>query len=192
MRRIAVLDAPSNLGLRPPTATSVPGCAKAPGALRDHDLLGRLAARDAGCLAYLGFPQALGAEVDFRRGRWGDGLSRAHEAVRSLEETGQASPLAFALATLAQLEAGIGREEACLAHAERAMEIADELGLGSIRVYRACALALLAQGLGRPEAVLELLEPIAPYAAESGLGEPATVLGAVNGLQIPRERLALG
>ncbi|HEX8347604.1 MAG TPA: arginase family protein, partial [Actinoplanes sp.] len=50
MRRIAVLDAPSNLGLRPPTATSVPGCAKAPGALRDHGLLPRLDARDAGCL----------------------------------------------------------------------------------------------------------------------------------------------
>ncbi|HYN92262.1 MAG TPA: arginase family protein [Pilimelia sp.] len=50
MRRIAVLDAPSNLGLRPPTETSVPGCAKAPGALRDHDLLERLGARDAGCL----------------------------------------------------------------------------------------------------------------------------------------------
>jgi arginase family enzyme len=50
MRRIAVLDAPSNLGLRPPTPTSVPGCAKAPGALRDHGLLRRLNARDAGCL----------------------------------------------------------------------------------------------------------------------------------------------
>ncbi|MEO3816300.1 arginase family protein [Plantactinospora sp. B24E8] len=50
MRRIAVLDAPSNLGLRPPTGTSVPGCAKAPGALRDHDLIARLGARDAGCL----------------------------------------------------------------------------------------------------------------------------------------------
>jgi arginase len=50
MRRIAVLDAPSNLGLRPPTATSVPGCAKAPGALRDQDLLQLLSARDAGCL----------------------------------------------------------------------------------------------------------------------------------------------
>ena len=50
MRRIAILDAPSNLGLRPPTATSVPGCAKAPGALRDHGLLTRLHARDAGCL----------------------------------------------------------------------------------------------------------------------------------------------
>ncbi|MEV4714402.1 arginase family protein [Micromonospora sp. NPDC049374] len=50
MRRIAVLDAPSNLGLRPPTPTSVPGCGKAPGALRDQGLLPRLRARDAGCL----------------------------------------------------------------------------------------------------------------------------------------------
>jgi arginase len=50
VRSIAVLDAPSNLGLRPPTLTSVPGCAKAPGALRDQELLARLAARDAGCL----------------------------------------------------------------------------------------------------------------------------------------------
>ncbi|NMO55980.1 arginase [Actinoplanes sp. TBRC 11911] len=50
MRRIAVLDAPSNLGLRPPTVTSVPGCAKAPGALRDQGLLTKLDARDAGCL----------------------------------------------------------------------------------------------------------------------------------------------
>ncbi|MEU6076105.1 arginase family protein [Micromonospora sp. NPDC047074] len=50
MRRIAVLDAPSNLGLRPPTSTSVPGCGKAPGALRDQGLLARLRARDAGCL----------------------------------------------------------------------------------------------------------------------------------------------
>lgn len=50
MRRIAVLDAPTNLGLRPPTATSVPGCGKAPGALRDHGLVDRLGARDAGCI----------------------------------------------------------------------------------------------------------------------------------------------
>ncbi|MFG1676832.1 arginase family protein [Micromonospora sp. NPDC049282] len=50
MRRIAVLDAPTNLGLRPPTTSSVPGCGKAPGALRDHGLLARLRARDAGCL----------------------------------------------------------------------------------------------------------------------------------------------
>ena len=33
-------------------------------------------ARDAGCLAYIGFPQAFGAELDFRRGRWRDALAR--------------------------------------------------------------------------------------------------------------------
>src|SRR5690606_21207008 len=47
---IAVLDAPTNLGLRPPTPNTVPGCAKAPGALRDHGLVAMLRARDAGCL----------------------------------------------------------------------------------------------------------------------------------------------
>jgi arginase len=69
MRRIAVLDAPSNLGLRPPTATAVPGCAKAPGALRDHGLLPRLDARDAGCHT----------PPRFDPGEWqpGDGVSQA-------------------------------------------------------------------------------------------------------------------
>ncbi|SCF09297.1 arginase [Micromonospora mirobrigensis] len=70
-RRIAVLDAPTNLGLRPPTATSVPGCAKAPGALRDHDLLARLRARDAGCLT----------PPRYDPGDWrpGDGVCHARE-----------------------------------------------------------------------------------------------------------------
>jgi arginase len=45
---IAVLDAPSNLGLRPPAPGTVPGCYKAPGALRDTGLVPRLGARDAG------------------------------------------------------------------------------------------------------------------------------------------------
>ncbi|PWR10361.1 arginase [Micromonospora acroterricola] len=71
MRRIAVLDAPTNLGLRPPTSTSVPGCAKAPGALRDHDLLARLRARDAGCLT----------APRYDPGDWrpGDGVCHARE-----------------------------------------------------------------------------------------------------------------
>jgi arginase len=47
-RRIAVLDAPSNLGLRPPAPGVVPGVYKLAGALRDHDLVARLGARDAG------------------------------------------------------------------------------------------------------------------------------------------------
>ncbi|WP_025618359.1 arginase family protein [Salinispora cortesiana] len=71
MRRIAVLDAPTNLGLRPPTATSVPGCGKAPGALRDQGLLGRLRARDAGCLT----------PSRYDPGDWrpGDGVCHAYE-----------------------------------------------------------------------------------------------------------------
>lgn len=74
MRRIAVLDAPSNLGLRPPTATSVPGCYKAPGALRDHHLLVRLDARDAGCLT----------PPRYDPGDWrpGDGVAHAAEIAR--------------------------------------------------------------------------------------------------------------
>jgi arginase len=70
MRRIAVLDAPSNLGLRPPTATSIPGCAKAPGALRDHGLVARLRARDAGCLT----------PPRYDPGEWRPGDGVAHSA----------------------------------------------------------------------------------------------------------------
>jgi arginase len=49
-RRLAVLDAPSNLGLRPPAPGTVPGCYKLAGALRDQGLLARIRARDAGCV----------------------------------------------------------------------------------------------------------------------------------------------
>ena len=38
MRRIALLSAPTNLGLRPPEVSSVPGCSKAPEALREAGL----------------------------------------------------------------------------------------------------------------------------------------------------------
>lgn len=44
---IAVLSAPTNLGLRPPEPRSVPGCAKAPEALREAGLHGRLLAAGA-------------------------------------------------------------------------------------------------------------------------------------------------
>lgn len=71
MRRVAILDAPSNLGLRPPTPTTVPGCAKAPGALRDRGLVARLSARDAGCLT----------PPRFDTGDWqpGDGVSQSSD-----------------------------------------------------------------------------------------------------------------
>jgi len=44
---IALLSAPSNLGLRPPRRGSVPGCAKAPEALREAGLYRSFAERGA-------------------------------------------------------------------------------------------------------------------------------------------------
>ncbi len=49
-RQIVVLDAPSNLGLRPPEAGAVPGCYKLPWALRDRKLLQAIGATDAGAI----------------------------------------------------------------------------------------------------------------------------------------------
>ena len=49
-RTIAVLDAPSNLGLRPPRPGAEPGCKKLAGALRGQGIVERLGAYDAGRL----------------------------------------------------------------------------------------------------------------------------------------------
>ncbi|MGK3204146.1 arginase family protein [Amycolatopsis sp. MEPSY49] len=48
MGNYVLLDAPSNLGLRPPTEGAVPGCYKTPGVLRDLGILDRLGASDGG------------------------------------------------------------------------------------------------------------------------------------------------
>jgi arginase len=70
MRRpLSVLDAPSNLGLRPPAPGTVPGCHKLPGALRDQGFLARIGAVDAGCAT----------PPRYDRGDWrpGDGVFNA-------------------------------------------------------------------------------------------------------------------
>ncbi|MFC4114976.1 arginase family protein [Nonomuraea zeae] len=48
--KLTILDAPSNLGLRPPAPGVSPGCYKAPWALRNAGLVERLGAADAGVL----------------------------------------------------------------------------------------------------------------------------------------------
>jgi arginase len=48
MRKIVLLDAPSNLGLRPSIPGTIPGCYKLAGALRDQRLLERLGASEGG------------------------------------------------------------------------------------------------------------------------------------------------
>ncbi|MFF1460306.1 arginase family protein [Streptomyces sp. NPDC058330] len=48
MRNIVVIDAPSNLGLRPPAPGTVPGCCKLAGALRERRIVQRLGATEGG------------------------------------------------------------------------------------------------------------------------------------------------
>lgn len=69
MRRVVLLDAPSNLGLRPPLPGVVPGCYKLAGALRDQRLLERLGASEGGVVV----------PPRYDRGDWkpGDGVFNA-------------------------------------------------------------------------------------------------------------------
>jgi arginase len=71
---IVVVDAPSNLGLRPPRPGTVPGCYKLAGALRDQRLLARLGAEDGGVVT----------PPRYDRGDWveGDGVFHAAAIAR--------------------------------------------------------------------------------------------------------------
>ena len=70
VRKVVLLDAPSNLGLRPPVPGTVPGCYKLAGALRDQRLLERLSAIEGGVVV----------PPRYDRGDWneGDGVFNAH------------------------------------------------------------------------------------------------------------------
>ncbi|MFE2343597.1 arginase family protein, partial [Streptomyces sp. NPDC059431] len=69
MRTLVLLDAPSNLGLRPPAPGTVPGVCKLAGALREQGLLARLGAREGGVVV----------PPRYDRGDWkeGDGVFHA-------------------------------------------------------------------------------------------------------------------
>ncbi|MGI5412451.1 arginase family protein [Streptomyces chartreusis] len=69
MRNIVVLDAPSNLGLRPPAPGTVPGCHKLAGALREQRIVQRLRAMEGGVVV----------PPRYDRGNWqeGDGVFNA-------------------------------------------------------------------------------------------------------------------
>ncbi|WP_282085282.1 arginase family protein [Streptomyces tendae] len=69
MRSIMVMDAPSNLGLRPPAPGTVPGCYKLAGTLRDNGIVRRLGALEGGVVV----------PPRYDRGDWqeGDGVFNA-------------------------------------------------------------------------------------------------------------------
>ncbi|WP_369216781.1 arginase family protein, partial [Streptomyces flavofungini] len=69
MRNIVVVDAPSNLGLRPPAPGTVPGCYKLAGAMRERGIVRRLGAAEGGVVV----------PPRYDRGDWqeGDGVFNA-------------------------------------------------------------------------------------------------------------------
>ncbi|MFF3323542.1 arginase family protein [Streptomyces sp. NPDC002889] len=69
MRNIVVIDAPSNLGLKPPAPGTVPGCYKLAGALREQRIVQRLGAFEGGVVV----------PPRYDRGSWqvGDGVFNA-------------------------------------------------------------------------------------------------------------------
>lgn len=74
MRNIVVLDAPSNLGLRPPAPGTVPGCYKLAGALREQRIVQRIGASEGGVVV----------PPRYARGAWqeGDGVFNAAAIAR--------------------------------------------------------------------------------------------------------------
>ncbi|MFE2009028.1 arginase family protein [Streptomyces sp. NPDC059491] len=69
MRSTVIIDAPSNLGLRPPAPGTVPGCYKLAGALRENGIVRRLGAVEGGVVV----------PPRYDRGDWqeGDGVFNA-------------------------------------------------------------------------------------------------------------------
>ncbi len=65
-RRLAILDAPSNLGLKPPSPGKEPGVKAMAGALRAHGVVKRLQAEDAGIVVPPGYSSTIDPAVNVR------------------------------------------------------------------------------------------------------------------------------
>jgi arginase len=68
-RRLAVLDAPSNLGLKPPSPGQEPGVKNMPGALRAHGIIQQLRAEDAGSVVPPAYASAIDPAVKVRNAK---------------------------------------------------------------------------------------------------------------------------
>jgi arginase len=68
-RQLAILDAPSNLGLKPPSPGEEPGVKNMPGTLRAHGILQRLRAEDAGLVVPSAYIGAIDPETGVRNAK---------------------------------------------------------------------------------------------------------------------------
>jgi DNA-binding CsgD family transcriptional regulator len=131
-------------------------------------------ARGEGALGLLPWLLVIGAESDFREGRWTRSLARASEGAELAAELGQPATQAWALTWLARAEAGRGRESNCRTHADEADRLARALDLG-LQVHILSSLGLLELGLGNHRAAAEQLERCAQAAQAYDLACPPYV-----------------
>jgi arginase len=68
-RHLAILDAPSNLGLKPPSPGKEPGVRNMPGALRAHGIVQRLRAEDAGIVVPAAYAGAIDPAIKVRNAK---------------------------------------------------------------------------------------------------------------------------
>jgi arginase len=66
LRRVAVLDAPSNLGLKPPSPGKEPGVKNMPAVLRAHGIMRRLSVEDAGSVVPPAYTGAIDPAIKVR------------------------------------------------------------------------------------------------------------------------------
>jgi arginase len=66
---LAVLDAPSNLGLKPPSPGQEPGVKNMPGALRARGIIQRLRAEDAGSVVPRAYSSTIDPEIEVRNAK---------------------------------------------------------------------------------------------------------------------------
>ena len=167
-RRLAVLDGPSNLGLRPPSAGTVPGCYKLAGAVRDQGFLGRIDAEDAG---YLTPPR-------YDRGAWQPGDGVFHAAAIASYTTRLADRLS-ALVDRARFPVVLGGECSNLLGPALALRRRGRYGVvyldghsdfrhpGNSRSVGAAGGEALALVTGRGQADLTELEALKPYVRDA-------------------------
>jgi class 3 adenylate cyclase/tetratricopeptide (TPR) repeat protein len=112
------------------------------------------------------------SELEYRAGRWGEGLRHAIEHMQIAEEQAEIQNVSAALYARALHEAVLGEVDAARAHATRGLEIDRELGDEVFSAQNAWVLGLLELSLGNADAALEHLAPLPEIAARIGVTDP--------------------